>query len=164
MGADMTTRTPFRAAAWLAFALLLWMALAFTPQAKAETPGWVQARSQHDVATTLQRLQQAVTAADLQVFAHINHSAAAAKAGLQLRPTELLIFGNPKAGTLLMQCSQTTGIDLPLKMLVWQDAQGHTWIGYTDPQAIARRHDADNCPIVPKMSALMHKLMEQSAG
>lgn len=140
------------------------MALTFIPQAKADTVGWVQARSQHDVATTMQRLQQAVTAADLQVFAHINHSAAPAEAGLQLRPTELRIFGNPKAGTLLMQCSQTAGIDLPLKMLIWQDAQGRTWIGYTDPQAIARRHDAGNCPVVTKMRALMHKLMEYSAG
>lgn len=159
----MTTKAPLRAVAWLTLALLLWMAFAFFAQARADTAGWVQARSHHDVATTLQRLKQGVDAANLQVFAHIDHSAAAAKVGLQLRPTELLIFGNPKTGTLLMQCRQTTGIDLPLKMLVWQDATGQTWVGYTDPQAIAQRHDAADCPIVPKMRALMHKLMEQSA-
>lgn len=126
--------------------------------------GWNQARSPRDVPQTMQRLEAAVKDKGLNVFARINHSAAAAKVGMELRPTELLIFGNPKAGTVLMQCSQTAGIDLPLKMLVWQDAQGQTWVGYTAPQTIAQRHDAADCAVVPTMDKLMHALQEQAVA
>lgn len=80
--------------------------------------------------------------------------------GLKLRPTELIIFGNPKIGTRLMQCNQTTGANLPLKMLVWTDAQGHTWIGYTDPIAMAQRHHAGDCKVARKM----HKAMAMLAA
>lgn len=159
----MQTRPTGRLAVFL-LVLLSWVALALAPLAHADPTDWVQARSAGDVAATMQRLESAVQAADLKVFARIDHAAAAHKVDMTLRPTELLIFGNPKAGTLLMQCSQTTGIDLPLKMLVWQDAAGQTWIGYTDPQAIAQRHGAADCAIVPKMRGLMHKLMSQAAG
>ena len=152
-----------RAFGILVVALLCWAALALAPRAQAADPSWVQTRSAGDVHATMQRLEQAVQAADLRVFARIDHSAAAHEVGMELRPTELLIFGNPKAGTLLMQCSQTAGIDLPLKMLVWQDAAGHTWLGYTDPQAIAQRHGVQHCPVVEKMRGLMHQLVEQAA-
>ena len=138
--------------------------LVFAPLARAADAGWVQSRSAHDVSVTMQRLEHAVDGAGLKVFARIDHAAAAHKVGMTLRPTQLLIFGNPKAGTLLMQCSQTAGIDLPLKMLVWQDAQGTTWVGYTDPQAIAQRHGAADCAVVPKMRDLMRKLIEQAAS
>ena len=144
--------------------LLAWALIALMPRAQAQSAGWVQMRSAHDVPVTMQRLEQGVNAAGLNVFARINHAAAAAKVGMPLQPTELLIFGNPKAGTLLMQCSQTAGIDLPLKMLVWQDAESHTLIGYVDPEAIAQRHDASDCAVVPKMRELMHKLMQGAAG
>ncbi len=76
----------------------------------------------------------------MRVFARINHAAGAAAAGLSLRPTEVLIFGNAKAGTPLMQSVQTIGIDLPLKALVWQDASGVTWLSYNDPSWLAKRH------------------------
>jgi len=157
-----TRQTRFFAA--LGLSLLWWVAFAFAPLAHADGTDWVQARSASDVDATMQRLESAVQATDLKVFARIDHAAAAHKVDMTLRPTELLIFGNPKAGTLLMQCSQTAGIDLPLKMLVWQDAAGQTWIGYADPLAIARRHGAADCAIVPKMRGLMRKLMEQAAG
>ncbi|MGC8703483.1 MAG: DUF302 domain-containing protein [Thiomonas sp.] len=147
----------------LSLVLLSWILLMLAPLARAATPDWMQSRSPHDVAVTMQRLERAVDGAGLKVFARIDHAAAAHKVGMKLRPTQLLIFGNPKAGTLLMQCSQTAGIDLPLKMLVWQDADGQTWLGYTNPQAIAQRHGAADCAVVPKMRALMHKLMEQAA-
>ena len=76
----------------------------------------------------------------LTVFARIDHAAGAAEVGLSLRPTELLVFGNAKGGTPLMQAAQTIGIDLPLKALVWQDASGGTWLSYNDPSWLAKRH------------------------
>src|SRR5512142_1476941 len=89
---------------------------------------------------TMKRLEAEVKAKGLTVFAHIDHAAGAAAAGLPLRPTDLLIFGNAKGGTPLMQQAQTIGIDLPLKALVWQDAQGATWLSYNDPAYLAGRH------------------------
>jgi len=89
---------------------------------------------------TMERLEAAVKAKGLTVFARIDHAAGAAEVGLSLRPTELLIFGNAKGGTPLMQSDQTVGIGLPLKALVWQDASGDTWLSYNDPSWIAKRH------------------------
>ena len=89
---------------------------------------------------TMDRLETEVTAKGLTIFARIDHAAGAAKVGLRLRPTELLIFGNAKGGTPMMQVDQTVGIDLPLKALVWQDTSGDTWISYNDPRWIAKRH------------------------
>ena len=96
--------------------------------------------SRHDPAETMERLVAAVTSHGATVLARINHAAAAAKAGLELRPTEVLIFGNAKAGTPLMQSVQTIGIDLPLKALVWKDTSGDTWLSYNDPAWLAQRH------------------------
>ncbi len=92
---------------------------------------------------TMDRLVAAVGARSMAVLARIDHAAAAAQAGLELRPTEILIFGNARAGTPLMQTAQTMGIDLPLKALVWQDAAGATWLAYNDPAWLARRHGAE---------------------
>jgi uncharacterized protein (DUF302 family) len=89
---------------------------------------------------TMTRLEAAVKAKGMTVFAHVDHAAGAAEAGLPLRPTDLLIFGNAKGGTPLMQSAQTIGIDLPLKVLVWQDASGKTWVSYNDPGWLAKRH------------------------
>ena len=86
------------------------------------------------------RLREALDAHGLQLFARIDHAAGAAEAGLPLRPTELLIFGNAKGGTPLMQAGQAAGIDLPLKVLVWQDADGKVWLSYNEPSWIAQRH------------------------
>jgi uncharacterized protein (DUF302 family) len=89
---------------------------------------------------TSDRIAQAITKRGIEIFARIDHASAAEKIGLALRPTEVLIFGNPLAGTPLMQKAQTMGIDLPLKALVWQDESGKTWIGTNDPAWIAQRH------------------------
>jgi uncharacterized protein (DUF302 family) len=89
---------------------------------------------------TMNRLEAAVKAKGMTVFARIDHAAGATGAGLSLRPTEVLIFGNAKAGTPLMQSVQTIGIDLPLKALVWQNASGDTWLSYNDPAWLAQRH------------------------
>ena len=97
-------------------------------------------RSSHGPADTMDKLEAAVKAKGMTVFARIDHAAGAAKVGLSLRPTELLIFGNAKAGTPLMQQLQSIGIDLPLKALVWQDGSGSTWLSYSDPGWLAKRH------------------------
>lgn len=89
---------------------------------------------------TADRLEAEIRAKGMAVFARIDHAAGAAQAGLALQPTELLIFGNAKAGTPLMESNQTIGIDLPLKALVWQDASGKVWLSYNEPSWIARRH------------------------
>ena len=89
---------------------------------------------------TMDRLAAAVTSRGISIMARIDHAAAAAAIGMELRPTEVLIFGNPRAGTPLMQAAQTVGIDLPLKALVWQDEGGTTWLAYNDPRWLAQRH------------------------
>src|SRR3984893_5453805 len=96
--------------------------------------------SHHGPKETMDRLEAEIKAKGMTVFARIDHAAGAAQAGMPLRPTEVLIFGNAKAGTPLMQANQTIGIDLPLKALVWQDASGKTWLSYNDPAWLAKRH------------------------
>jgi uncharacterized protein (DUF302 family) len=93
---------------------------------------------------TVNRLEAAVKAKGMTVFAHIDHAAGAAAVGLTLRPTALLIFGNATGGTPLMQADQAIGVDLPLKALVWQDAAGDTWLSYNDPAWLAKRYELDD--------------------
>ncbi len=102
--------------------------------------GLTTMESPHDVKTTIDRLEAAAWAKGLTIFARIDHGAGAAVAGLQLRPTELIIFGNAKGGTPLMQEQQTIGIDLPLKALAWQDQAGKTWLTWNEPAWLAARH------------------------
>ena len=102
--------------------------------------GLTTIRSSFGPQDTMNRLEAAVKARGMTVFARIDHAAGATAAGLSLRPTEVLIFGNAKGGTPLMQSVQTIGIDLPLKALVWQDASGDTWLSYNDLAWLAKRH------------------------
>ena len=124
---------------------ILWL----TSSLALAVDGLVVVQSSHSVAATVVRLQATVEQRGLTVFARIDHAAGAAKIGQTLRPTALLIFGNPQGGTPLMQCAQTAGIDLPLKMLVWEDAQGKVWLGYNDPAYLAP------CPVVGKLQAAL---------
>ena len=96
--------------------------------------------SVHSAKETMDRLEADVKAKGLTVFARIDHAAGAKAAGLSLRPTELLIFGNAQGGTPLMQALQTAGIDLPLKALVWEDPGGKVWLTYNEAAWIAQRH------------------------
>ena len=102
--------------------------------------GLTRRPSSHGPRETMNRLEAAVKARGMTVFARIDHAAGAAEVELPLRPTELLIFGNAKGGTPLMQAIQTIGIDLPLKALVWQDGADKTWLAYNDPGWLAQRH------------------------
>ncbi len=102
--------------------------------------GLITLASNHPVKATMDRLEAALRDKGITLFARIDHAAGAASVDMPLRPTELIIFGNPKAGTPLMQARQSIGIDLPLKMLGWQDAAGKVWLAYNDPAWLARRH------------------------
>jgi uncharacterized protein (DUF302 family) len=112
------------------------------------THGLVSVKSPHSAAETMNRLEAQVKQRNLAVVARINHAAAAQQVGKTLRPTELLIFGNPQAGTPLMECAQGVGIDLPMKGLVSVDAAGQTWLSYNDPGHMVRRHGGRDCPAV----------------
>jgi uncharacterized protein (DUF302 family) len=122
--------------------------------------------SAHDPKQTADRLDAALHARGLTVFARIDHTAGAAAVGLALRPTELLIFGNAKGGTPLMQAAQTIGIDLPLKALIWQDAAGATWLGYNDPAWLAQRHGIgpDAAATIALLSAMLHAVAQEATA
>ena len=139
----------------LLFGLIQVSALAGEPAGLTKVP------SAHDVATTADRLTAALDAKGLTVFARIDHAAGAAKAGMELAPTELVIFGNPKLGTALMHCGHTAAIDLPLKALVWQDAEGKVWLAYNTPEFLAQRHDLAGCDeALAKMGVALAKFAE----
>jgi uncharacterized protein (DUF302 family) len=105
--------------------------------------GIIRLASQHSVAATLERLESLLRERSIMIFARIDFSGDAARAGLTMRSEQMLIFGNPKAGTPLMQGAPAAGLDLPLKALVWEEADGNTSIAYNDPQYIIRRHGLD---------------------
>ena len=115
---------------------------------------------------TMNRLEAEVKARGMTVFAHIPHAAGAAAAGVPLRPNDLLIFGNAKVGTPLMQSAPTIGIDLPLKVLVWQDAEGATWLSYNDPAWLARRHElgSDAEATVKTLAGVLAAVTAAAAG
>jgi len=115
---------------------------------------------------TMDRLEAEVKGKGLTVFAHIDHAAGATAVGMPLRPTDLLIFGNAKGGTPLMQAEQSVGIDLPLKILVWQDAGGQTWISYNDPHWLAKRHgiEAASTAAVNGLASVLAGLAQAAAG
>ena len=128
--------------------------------------GLITLSSSHGPKDTMDRLAAEITARGMTIFARVDHAAGAAEAGLPLRPTELLIFGNAKGGTPLMQSDQTIGIDLPLKALVWQDASGRTWLSYNDPGWLAKRHGlgAEVDPAVKAMAAALNVIATKATA
>lgn len=106
----------------------------------AAAAGVIRIASAHSVADTAARLEALLKERGVLIFAHIDFSADAARAGLTLRPEQLIVFGNPQAGTPLMQAEPTVGLDLPLKALIWEDPNAKTWIAYNDPLYVVRRH------------------------
>ena len=103
-------------------------------------PGFISKPSQHSVQETIQRLSAALKSKGVAIFALVDHSGEAEKAGLKMRPTQLLIFGNPKAGTPLMVAAPSIAIDLPIKALVWEDGDGKVWLSYNSPDYLQQRH------------------------
>jgi uncharacterized protein (DUF302 family) len=143
--------------------LLPWMpiaAAAINPDASAEN-GVVNVASIHSVSQTIDRLELLVESKQLTVFARIDFSGDAAKAGLSMPPTQMLIFGNPKAGTPLMLAAPSVAIDLPLKVLAWQDAGGRVWLSYNATEYLKRRHGLPEA-LLPNIAGVK-ALVEQAA-
>jgi uncharacterized protein (DUF302 family) len=126
--------------------------------------GLISVQSRVSARETLERLLAALASRKLTVFARVDHAAGAASVGLPLRPTELVIFGNPKGGTAPMQDRQSTGIDLPLKALISEDADGKAWLSYNDPVWIAERHGlgAASAAAVKAMAELLGAIAQEA--
>ena len=130
--------------------LLVVLALSCLAIASVKADDLVAKESNHDVATTLDRLETIVKEKGITVMARVDHAKNAQGVGMELRPTQLLIFGNPKLGTTLMQVDPRIGLDLPMKVLAWQAEDGQTWIAYVDPEETAERYDIDDDHAVVK--------------
>jgi uncharacterized protein (DUF302 family) len=128
---------------WSVIALLI---LSFAhAQSGPTSEGVLSVQSPYDVTETLDKLAVTAEAKGFTIIARVDHAAAASNVDMSLRPTELLIFGNPKGGTPLMVCQQSFGLDLPLKALAWQDESGQVWLSYNDMSYLATRHQAEGC-------------------
>jgi len=145
--------------------LVLVTSLLLMPIARAADNGLITMKSPHSVDATLDRFEKAVKSKGMTVFTRIDHTAGANKVDLELRPTKVLIFGNPKIGTLLMQSNQTAAIDLPLKLLAWEDESGQVWIAYNDPGYLVKRHNiSDRDAVVAKMRKALGNFTAMATG
>jgi uncharacterized protein (DUF302 family) len=124
--------------------------------------GMVHIYSHHSVQETVQRLESTLRTRGLTIFCHVDHSGEAEKVGLKMRPTQLLVFGSAKAGTPLMVASPTLAIDLPLKALAWEDADGAVWLSYNNPEYLQQRHNVPHDLIknIAGAAALLQKAAE----
>ena len=139
------------------------LVLALMANGAGAAEGLIAVKSPHGVKETIDQFEGAAKARGLNVFLRLDHAVGAKKIGKTLRPTELLIFGNPQGGTPLMECAQSAGIDLPLKALAWQDASGQVWLAYNDPRYLAGRHGAGECgPVVQNLSKALAGLAQEA--
>lgn len=131
----------------------------------AQDAGTIRMQSAHDAVTTLDRLEKIFAEKGITVFARIDHAEGATKAGEDLRPTQLMLFGNPKLGTPLMQANQEAGIALPMKALAWTDADGKTWLAVTDPAALQKRFELDGVDeVIAKMTGAVTAMGKAAAA
>ena len=130
----------------------------------AAADGLTVLMSPHSAKDTMNRLEDVVRKRGLNVFARIDHTAGAAKVGKTLRPTEVIIFGNPEGGTPFMECAQTVGIDLPLKALVWEDASSQVWLGYNDPGFLGQRHGVPQCAVIGNLRKALAGIAESAVA
>ena len=145
------------------FILVIVTLSVFTAGAGA-ADGLIAVKSTHAVKATMDRLEDLAKQRGLNIFARIDHAAGAFKVGQTLRPTEVLIFGNPQGGTPFMECAQTVGIDLPLKALVWEDSAGQVWLGYNDAAYVAKRHAVAQCPVAANIAKALASLAEAAVA
>ena len=125
----------------------------------------ISVESRYSVKETADRFEQILANKGLTVFARINHSENASNVNLDLAPTEVVIFGNPKVGTPLMLCSKTVAIDLPQKALFWEDSKGQVWLSYNNPEALKERHGIKGCDqLVTKISHVLGRLSEAATS
>ena len=124
--------------------------------------GLIHLSSKYSVDETLQRLEALLQERSITIFANIDHSGEAAKVGMSMRPTKLLIFGSPKGGTPLMLAAPSIAIDLPLKALIWEDADGKVWLTYNDPAYLQQRHNVPTelIPNIAGVNALFAKAVD----
>ena len=140
--------------------ILLLAALSFiSTSSLAKGPdGLITIKSQNSVKQTIDKLEKVLKSKGISIVTRWSHDQKANSVGIRLRPTELLLFGNPKLGSHFFTSQQTSGIDLPLKALAWQDQKGQVWLSYNDPQYVAHRHDIkDRAKIVAKMTRALKK-------
>lgn len=133
--------------------------------AAAQNDGMVRVRSTRDFSQTVSALDSAITAANLRIFGRVDHAANARGVSLDLRPTTVFIFGNPQVGTRLMQCEQTIAIDLPLKVLVWEDSTKAVFVGYEPPARLAERHRVQGCrEVIDRIATVLGALTAAATG
>ena len=144
--------------------ILTFVVLALTAATSQAADGLISVKSPYTAKETMDRLESVVKQRGLNVFARIDHAAGAAKIGRTLRPTEVLIFGSPQGGTPFMECAQSVGIDLPLKALVWEDSSSQVWLGYNDPEYLAKRHNAQACPAAAGIAKALAGIGEAAVG
>ena len=125
--------------------LVVLLSITLVSPALAGENGLIDVKSAHDVKQTADRLESVLKEKGMTVFTRIDHAQGAKKVDKDLRPTELVLFGNPKVGTPLMQCAQSVAIDLPQKALIWQDNSGQVWLSYNDPKYLKKRHGIEGC-------------------
>jgi uncharacterized protein (DUF302 family) len=140
------------------------LALSLAATLATAADGLVAIKSPYTAKETMDRFEATAKQRGLSVFARIDHAAGAAKVGKTLRPTEVLIFGNPQGGTPFMECAQSVGIDLPLKALVWEDAASQVWLGYNDPDYLAKRHGVATCPAAAGIAKALAGLGEAAVA
>jgi uncharacterized protein (DUF302 family) len=127
--------------------------------------GLIKMKSLHSVQETADRFVSIIEDKGITLFMKINHSENAKKIAEELRPTQILIFGNPKLGTPLMRCGQSVGIDLPQKLLVWEDESGQVWLAYNHPKYLARRHNLTECDeLIENIAKALDNFAKQAAG
>ena len=142
---------------------MLLLTLFLVPEAFAGE-GLVSVKSSYGAKKTADRVERLSKMMGMTLFNRIDHAKGARSVGMDLRPTEVLIFGNPKGGSPLMKCAQTAGIDLPLKMLVWEDEAGTVHVGYTDPEEMKDRHGIKGCDkVLRKMKGALKKLASDAS-
>lgn len=129
-----------------------------------QNDGLVRVRSTRSMSETVAALDSAISALKLTLFAKVDHAANARAAGMALRPTMVFILGNPAVGTQVMQCRQTAAIDLPLRILIWEDETGAVWVAYASPETLAARHDLGSCKeVLTRMSTGLGALARVAA-
>ena len=144
--------------------LVIFFTLFVSSQVLAEN-GLITKPSTHSVKETIDRLEHVLKEKGITIALRWSHDAKAKAAGIDLRPTELLIFGNPKLGSHMFTSKQTAGIDFPMKALAWQDENGKVWLTYNDPAYLANRHGiTDREEIVKKMSGALNKFSDVATG
>ena len=146
-------------------AILTALAILFLAASAAAADGLVNVPSTYNVEETADRLEGVLNEKGMTIFNRIKHSEAAAKVGIELRKTELIIFGNPKVGSPLMKCQQSAAIDLPQKALVWEDENAKVWISYNDPRYLENRHNITGCEeVLAKIEKALAGITKSAAG